>query len=41
MQRSGLKLTVYPDADHDSWSRTYDGSAGDDIYAWLLDHDRR
>ena len=32
-----LKLTVYPDADHDSWSRTYDGSAGHDIYGWLLD----
>jgi predicted peptidase len=33
-----MELTVYPDADHDAWSRTYDGSAGHDIYAWLLEH---
>lgn len=32
------ELTVYPDADHDSWSRTYDLSAGNDIYAWMLEH---
>lgn len=32
-----LKLTVYPDADHDAWTRTYDGSAGHDIFGWLLD----
>ena len=32
-----VKLTVYPDADHDAWTRTYDGSAGHDIYAWLLE----
>ena len=32
-----VKLTVYPDADHDAWTRTYDGSAGHDIYGWLLD----
>ena len=36
---SGLKLTVYPDADHvTAIHRTYDGSAGHDIYAWMLDH---
>lgn len=38
---SELELTVYPDADHfenDAWSRTYDGSAGHDIFAWLLEH---
>jgi predicted peptidase len=35
-----VKLTLYPDADHDSWTRTYDLSAGHDIYAWLLDHAR-
>lgn len=35
-----LKTTVYPDADHDAWSRTYDLSAGHDIYAWLLQHER-
>lgn len=31
-----VKITIYPDADHDSWTRTYDLSAGNDIYAWLL-----
>lgn len=36
-----LKLTVYSDADHDSWSRTYDGSAGYDIYGWFLDQTSR
>ena len=35
---AGIELTVYPDADHDSWSRTYDLSAGHDIYAWMLEH---
>ena len=35
-----VKLTVYPDADHDAWTRTYDGSAGHDIYEWLLDQER-
>jgi hypothetical protein len=32
------KLTVYPGVLHDSWTRTYDLSAGNDIYAWLLKH---
>jgi len=32
--RSGL--TVYPGVGHDSWTRTYDLSAGHDIYTWLL-----
>lgn len=27
------ELTIYPDADHDSWSKTY---SDDDFYAWLL-----
>jgi len=31
------RLTVYPQADHDSWTRTYDLSGGYDIYGWLLD----
>ena len=31
-----VKMTIYPDAGHDSWTRTYDLSAGNDIYAWLL-----
>jgi predicted peptidase len=35
-----LELTIYPDADHDAWTRTYDLSAGHDVYAWLLDHER-
>ena len=34
-----VKLTVYPDAGHDAWTRTYDGSAGHDIYEWLLQHE--
>jgi predicted peptidase len=35
----GLELTIYPDADHlSAIDRTYDGSAGHDIYAWLLEH---
>jgi predicted esterase len=37
---SELDLTVYPDADHDAWTRTYDLSAGHDVYAWLLAHSR-
>ena len=37
---SELKFTVYPNADHDASrdERTYDGSAGYDIYSWLLEH---
>ncbi|MBD0338064.1 MAG: hypothetical protein ICV67_02095 [Thermoleophilia bacterium] len=35
-----VRLTIYPDAGHDSWSRTYDLSAGHDVYAWLLEHRR-
>jgi predicted peptidase len=33
-----VRLTVYPRADHDAWTRTYDLSAGHDVYAWLLGH---
>jgi predicted peptidase len=29
-------MTVYPGVDHDSWTQTYDLSAGHDIYSWLL-----
>lgn len=29
------KLTVYPDAGHDSWTATY---ANDSVYEWLLSH---
>ena len=35
-----VKITTYPDAGHDSWTRTYDLSAGNDIYAWLLGFER-
>jgi predicted peptidase len=35
-----VRLTIYPRTDHDAWSRTYDLSAGHDIYAWLLGHER-
>jgi predicted peptidase len=33
-----VKLTIYPDANHNEWPRTYDGSAGHDIYTWMLRH---
>lgn len=35
-----VKITIYPDADHDAWTRTYDLSAGNDVYAWLLGFER-
>jgi len=34
--RRDVRYTVYPGVDHDAWTRTYDLSAGNDIYAWLL-----
>ena len=34
------RITVYPGVGHDSWTQTYDLSAGHDIYAWLLTHRR-
>jgi predicted peptidase len=33
-----VKLTVYPEATHDSWTETYKNP---DLYRWLLQHDRR
>jgi predicted esterase len=30
------KFTTYPGVGHDSWTMTYDGSAGHDIYTWML-----
>lgn len=30
-----VKLTVYPEADHDSWTKTY---ANPELYSWLLGH---
>ncbi len=36
-----VKLTIYPDETaHDAWTKTYDLSAGHDIYTWLLEHER-
>lgn len=35
------KLTLYPGVAHDSWTRTYDLSAGNDVYGWLLSHTKR
>ncbi|MCX6327008.1 MAG: prolyl oligopeptidase family serine peptidase [Bacteroidia bacterium] len=32
-----VKLTIYPDAGHDSWSRTY---TNPDLYTWFLSHKR-
>ncbi len=34
--RQEALLTIYPGVGHDSWTRTYNGSAGHDIYAWML-----
>jgi predicted peptidase len=34
------KLTVYPGVGHDAWSQTYDLSSGNDIYAWMLSHQK-
>jgi predicted peptidase len=33
-----VKLTVYPEAGHDSWTETYNNPQ---LYDWLLKHDRR
>ena len=33
-----VEMVIYPGVGHDSWSMTYDLSAGHDIYAWLLEH---
>lgn len=32
------EMVIYPGVGHDSWTMTYDLSAGHDIYAWLLAH---
>jgi poly(3-hydroxybutyrate) depolymerase len=32
------RLTIYPGAGHDVWSRTYDGSGDYDIYSWMRSH---
>jgi predicted peptidase len=33
-----VKLTVYPEAGHDSWTETYNNP---ELYDWLLKHERR
>jgi predicted peptidase len=36
-----VKLTIYPgETAHDAWTKTYDLSAGNDVYTWLLAHQR-
>lgn len=40
IERAGgdrVQLTVYPEAGHNSWTKTYDGP---DVYKWLLRHRR-
>ena len=32
------KLTIYPDAGHDSWTQTYNNP---DLYKWLLSHEKK
>ena len=32
-----VRLTVYPDVEHNSWKATYDN---EDVYEWLLSHPR-
>lgn len=33
-----VEMVIYPGVGHDSWSMTYNLSAGHDIYAWFLAH---
>jgi hypothetical protein len=33
-----VKLTIYPEAGHDSWTETYDNP---ELYEWLLRHERK
>ena len=33
-----VKLTVYPEAGHDSWSKTYENA---EVYEWLLRHKQK
>lgn len=33
-----VKLTIYPEASHDSWTETYNNPK---LYEWLLDHERK
>jgi dienelactone hydrolase len=38
--RRDARFTVYPGVGHNAWARTYDLSAGHDVYAWLLSMSR-
>ena len=38
--RKDVQYTVYPGVGHDSWTNTYDLSAGHDIYDWMLRQSR-
>jgi predicted peptidase len=38
--RPDVEMVLYAGVGHDSWSATYDGSGGHDIYAWMLAHRR-
>jgi hypothetical protein len=33
-----IKLTVYPEAQHDSWTETYQNEG---LYTWFLAHERK
>jgi hypothetical protein len=33
-----VRLTIYPEAGHESWSETYDNP---ELYTWFLEHRRR
>lgn len=33
-------LTIYPEKAHDAWVRTYNGSAGHDIFSWMLEFEK-
>jgi predicted peptidase len=35
--KGNAKLTIYPDAGHDSWTKTYNNA---ELYTWLLSHAR-
>jgi predicted peptidase len=37
-QGGNVKFTVYPEADHDSWTATYDNP---ELYKWFLEHKRQ
>ena len=34
---NNVKLTVYPEAQHDSWTETY---KNEELYKWFLEHTR-